>query len=179
MDKSDYSDPPFVKTVGHSSVVLGHGQQKAFAEAQEGVPESAGRTYGLAAAFIRAGDPIPEPVATWIADRLDEVGSVLRGERGGDVRKELPAAVNPHPTGMRQVGRRPDESGDLQAIAEWVVDTYELHTKLGKAPRGHKTSLIASGAELSGHAFDSMRRAVAQVEKERADLNGDVQRSRD
>ena len=67
----------------------------AIERAKEGDPVAWGTVYAVAAAFARSGRGMPEPLASVIAARLQEIGNVLASPREKDKRAAVHGAVAP------------------------------------------------------------------------------------
>ena len=60
--------------------------------AQDGDALALSDLYGRAAAWIRAGKPVPAPISVWIAGRLDDVAQAIHTRRHGDLGRSVSTA---------------------------------------------------------------------------------------
>jgi hypothetical protein len=64
-----------------------------FVRAEDGERNALCDLYGQASAWIRAGRPVPEPLASWIADKLLSVAQVLHERAEGDPARDMQKAL--------------------------------------------------------------------------------------
>ena len=67
----------------------------AIERAKEGDPVAWGTVYAVAAAFARSGRAMPEPLASVMAQRLQEIGNALASPYEHDKRAAVHGAVAP------------------------------------------------------------------------------------
>lgn len=137
-----------------SDVKLSPGTAKLIEDARAGDPYAASMLYGQAGAIMRAGSAVPEPLAAFIAERLEAIGDALRKPSQKDYRTEVAKAVVP---GAVQ-GRRPKRTGEL-AWEEWVA------LEVVMAPQGTVTDVRRRVAERHNLSEKTVEAAATRDRK--------------
>lgn len=103
----------------------------AIERAKEGDPVAWGTVYAVAAAFARSGRAMPEPLASVMAQRLQEIGNALASPREKDKRAAVHGAVAP---GAKR-GRRakPDVLGSYAEDALRVLGEKPTPAEINEA----------------------------------------------
>lgn len=122
---------------------------------QEGNIQDFSYLYAWAAAWLKAGHRIPEPVGAFIAERMAAISSALRAK---DVRAEIVQAIAPHPKDNRPQGARPARVDRLALIAQAVDDMLRVDNS-----RGRRKSLVAAMSKRFGYAETSIDRAISKL----------------
>ena len=107
-----------------TDVVLRKDVPQLLDRAAEGDEAAWCRLYGMGSAFVRAGVPVPEPLASALADRLTALSKAL-ADRPKDVRAVLTAAVLPT-TRARLRAPKSHKAKALHAAAQCARDLIEL-----------------------------------------------------
>lgn len=122
---------------------------------QEGDIQDIAYLYAWAAAWIKGGKPVPEPVGAFIAERMKAISSALQAK---DMRAEIVKAVAPHPKNNRPQGARPARIDRLASAAQAVIDLLQVDDS-----RGRRTSLVTMMSKATGYKPASIDRAISKL----------------
>ena len=125
------------------------------AEAEKGDLPAIAHLYRWSAAWLKAGRAPPEPVASFMARRLDAIGRALLSP---DARAALPGAVAPHPKNNRTQGARANKIDMLAEAAQFVIDLLEVDSS-----RGRRVALVATAAAQTGFSPSSIDRKISAL----------------